>query len=142
MKNELVLLDNHLEFLRAHRGTVTKQVDHWLVESDKKEFTFLIVGPTPIAETVHQSTFYKTPWSGESNASWLKSNKKHNHTLSSMILLNLSQKQKSELTKSAVLYTKKDSLYAISRNELEYQNHHSRNTQSERLCIKKLFFWK
>lgn len=86
MKNERVLLENHLEFLRTHRGTVTKQADHWIVESDKKEFTFLIVGSTPIPETIQISTFYKTPWSGASNATWLKSNKKHTHTLSYMIL--------------------------------------------------------
>jgi ribosomal protein S18 acetylase RimI-like enzyme len=86
MQNERVLLENHLEFLKTHRGTVTKQADHWIVESDKKEFTFLIVGSTPIPETIQISIFYKTPWSGESNATWLKSNKKHTHTLSYMIL--------------------------------------------------------
>lgn len=86
MKNERVLLENYLEFLRTHRGTVTKQSDHWLVESDKKEFTFLIVGATSIPEINHISTFYKTPWSGESNSNWLKIDKKHTHSLSYMIL--------------------------------------------------------
>lgn len=86
MKNKYALLENHLEFLRTHRGMVTQQADHWLIESEKQEFTFTFVGSSPISEAMQTRAFYKTPWSGESNANWLISNKQHTHTLSYMFL--------------------------------------------------------
>ncbi|MBI2518947.1 MAG: GNAT family N-acetyltransferase [Bdellovibrio sp.] len=89
MKNNQELLQNHLEFLSTHRGVVqaSPDGDHWLVKSEKKEFTFVFVGPSPLGDLVNDfTTFYKTPWAGEQNTNWLKQNKKYTHSLSYMVL--------------------------------------------------------
>lgn len=58
-------IENRLEFLRSHRGTVTQQGDSILVESEKKESTFLMIGKTtPPTELLRKSPACQlSPWS-------------------------------------------------------------------------------
>ncbi|MEK6624488.1 MAG: GNAT family N-acetyltransferase [Bdellovibrionota bacterium] len=89
MKNNHDLLQNHLEFLRTHRGTVQPDStsEHWMVKSEKKEFTFVFVGLSSLGNLANDyQTFYKTPWAGNVNSDWLKQNKKHTHSISYMVL--------------------------------------------------------
>lgn len=63
-----VLFENHLEFLRTHRGKVTKTGDHFCIQSEKAPFTYFVPGSDDILPLLDRfSTAHLAPWVSAEN---------------------------------------------------------------------------